>query len=160
VQSDSGWKKCSNHPTDSKHEGVTMIPIQTGNAQSSYSAYLLRRIEKFVDDRIESRIGIRELAGNVGYSPSHFCRLFKRLFGTTPHSYVMGRRLALAQRLITTTSLCLTEIALQAGFADHSHLCRNFRRFAGLAPRAFRMRSANLGGGRGASASFYQPTCN
>jgi transcriptional regulator GlxA family with amidase domain len=98
-----------------------------------------RRIDECIDAQLESRVDITELAMSVGFSPSHFFRMFRKSFGMTPHSYIMRRRLFLAQELLMTTDLGLAEIALKAGFSDQSHFCRSFHRFAGLPPRAFRM---------------------
>jgi AraC-like DNA-binding protein len=97
-----------------------------------------RQIEEFVGARLEARVDIAQLAANFGCSSSHFFRMFRRTFGITPHTYVMRRRMALAQDLLTGTDLRLAEVALRAGFCDQSHLSRSFRQFAGLPPRAFR----------------------
>ena len=94
-----------------------------------------RRIEEFVGARLDARVDIAELAANFGYSPSHFFRMFRRTFGVTPHTYVMRRRMAVAQDLLTRTDLCLSEVALRAGFCDQSHLSRSFRQYAGLPDR-------------------------
>jgi AraC-like DNA-binding protein len=112
----------------------------TGTASEcpGFPRYLVRRIEELIETRMEGRCDIAELAGSIGYSPSHFFRMFRRSFGVTPHTYVTQRRVAAAQRLLLRTDLRLTEVALMAGFCDQSHLSRTFRRFVGLAPRAFR----------------------
>ena len=98
-----------------------------------------RRIDECIDAQLESRVDITELAASLGFSASHFFRMFRKSFGMTPHSYVMRRRLSLAQELLTNTDLGLAEIALKAGFSDQSHFCRSFHRFTGLPPRAFRL---------------------
>jgi AraC-like DNA-binding protein len=100
----------------------------------------LRRIQQCIDDGLESGVDIGDLAESLGYSLSHFFRLFRKSFGMPPHRYLMHRRISLAQELLTQTDLGLACIALKAGFADQSHLCRNFHRFVGLPPGAFRMR--------------------
>jgi AraC-like DNA-binding protein len=100
----------------------------------------LRRIKECIDDGLESGVDIGDLAESLGYSVSHFFRLFRKSFGMPPHRYLMHRRISFAQELLTQTDLGLACIALKAGFADQSHLCRNFQRFVGLPPRAFRMR--------------------
>ncbi|HEX9602943.1 MAG TPA: helix-turn-helix domain-containing protein [Myxococcales bacterium] len=61
---------------------------------------------------------------------------------TTPHQYLVGARLRRAARLLLTTSLPVTEVALEAGFGDLSNFIRTFRRAAGRSPRAFRLRGA------------------
>jgi AraC-like DNA-binding protein len=103
-----------------------------------FPRYMIRRIEELVGTHLEDRVGVTEISSRLGYSPSHFFRMFRRSFGTTPHAYVMRRRVAMAQQLLTRTDLGLVDIALKAGFCDQSHLSRSFRRFAGLPPRAYR----------------------
>jgi AraC-like DNA-binding protein len=100
----------------------------------------LRRVKACIDEGLESGVDIGDLAKSLGYSLSHFFRLFRKSFGMPPHRYLMHRRISLAQELLTETDLDLACIALKAGFADQSHLCRNFHRFIGLPPGAFRMR--------------------
>jgi AraC-like DNA-binding protein len=101
---------------------------------------LLRRIKECIDEGLESGVDIGNLAQCLGYSLSHFFRLFRKSFGMPPHRYLMHRRISLAQELLTQTDLDLACVALKAGFADQSHLCRNFHRFVGLPPGAFRRR--------------------
>jgi AraC-like DNA-binding protein len=100
----------------------------------------LRRIKASIDEGLESGVDIGDLAKSLGYSLSHFYRLFRKSFGMPPHRYLIHRRISLAQELLTQTDLDLAGIALKAGFADQSHLCRNFHRLVGLPPGAFRMR--------------------
>ena len=101
---------------------------------------LLGRIRASIEEGLESGVDIEGLARTLGYSLSHFFRLFRQSFGMPPHRYVMHRRISLAQELLTQTNLDLACIALKSGFADQSHLCRNFHRIIGLPPGAFRMR--------------------
>ena len=105
---------------------------------------LLRRIKESIDEGLESGVDIGYLAQSIGYSLSHFFRLFRKSFGMPPHRYLMHRRISLAQELLTQTDLDLACVALKAGFADQSHLCRNFHRFIGLPPGAFRMRHSRV----------------
>jgi len=104
----------------------------------------LRRIKERIDEGLESGVDIGNLAQSLGYSLSHFFRLFRKSFGMPPHRYLMHRRIALAQELLTQTDLELACVALKAGFADQSHLCRTFHRFIGLPPGAFRLRNSRL----------------
>jgi AraC-like DNA-binding protein len=101
---------------------------------------LLRRIKECIDEGLESGVDIGNLAQSLGYSLSHFFRLFRKSFGMPPHRYLMHRRISLAQELLAQTDLDLACVALKSGFADQSHLCRNFHRFIGLPPGAFRRR--------------------
>ena len=61
-------------------------------------------------------------------------RLFRRTTGTSPHRYVVLRRLEHARRLITTSSLPLAEVASETGFASQSHMNSAFVRVYGCTP--------------------------
>jgi AraC-like DNA-binding protein len=74
------------------------------------------------------------LAERVSIEP----RAFKQSQGTTPHEYIVDRRIAHARALLKETDTPLSEIALVSGFADQSHLARHFKRRVGVSPRAFR----------------------
>jgi AraC-like DNA-binding protein len=98
-----------------------------------------RRVDEFIDARLEGKISNAELASHFGLSNSHFFRKFRKSFGMTPQTYIMRRRLSLAQDLLVKTDISMVDIALKAGFSDQSHFSRNFHRFIGLPPRVFRM---------------------
>ena len=120
----------------------TIVSLNDRVADSRVSAAMssrnVRQIEEFIDARLEHGIDIAELAARIGFSQSYFFRVFRKSFGISPHRYLMRRRLALAQRLLTKSDLGLAEIALKAGFADQSHFSRSFQQFTGLSPGAFR----------------------
>ncbi len=55
-------------------------------------------------------------------SLSSFKREFRRCYGTTPGKWLIGRRLECAAQMLRTTSMSMTEIALECGFEEPSHL--------------------------------------
>jgi AraC-like DNA-binding protein len=109
-----------------------------GPRTSGFPRHIIRRIEELLDPGLPTRQSVAELASTIGYSASHFFRMFRRSFGITPHTYLMQRRLAMAQELLMQTDRCIADIALNAGFCDQAHLSRTFRRSVGTTPRAFR----------------------
>jgi AraC-like DNA-binding protein len=123
---------------ESRRTDSIVVSLANYGQCEGFPRYMIRRIEELVGTHLEDRVGVREISSRLGYSPSHFFRMFRRSFGITPHAYVMRRRVAMAQHLLTRTDLGLVDIALKAGFCDQSHLSRSFRRFSGLPPRAYR----------------------
>ena len=83
-----------------------------------------------------------DLAAAASLSKSQFNRKFSRMFGTTPREYLLRVRTNAACRLLETTDLTVTAIALQTGFFDHSHFTRTFRRIMNITPGAYRHRHA------------------
>jgi len=82
----------------------------------------LRRVDELIAEHIAEGPTLAALAEAAGYSKAHFVRLFRRSTGTSPHRYVLLRRLAQARELIVTSSLPLAEVASATGFASQSHL--------------------------------------
>jgi AraC-like DNA-binding protein len=74
-----------------------------------------------------------ELEALTGLTRYALARHFRACLGTTPHRYLVLRRLDRARALIRQGSP-LVEAALASGFADQSHLTRHFKRAYGVPP--------------------------
>jgi AraC-like DNA-binding protein len=114
-------------------------PVQEpAGARGGLPPAMLRRIREYVDSHLDQNIDLESLAATAKLSLYHFARMFKQSEGTTPHAFILERRLARARELLTATDLSLSEIAFSAGFADQSHLTRRFRQVIGVSPGQFR----------------------
>lgn len=82
------------------------------------------------------------LAGAVGYSPTHFQRVFKRAVGLSPAAFVRARRLERARDALSNAG-SVTEAIYDAGFGASSRFYEATRGRMGMAPSAWR------DGGRG-----------
>jgi len=78
------------------------------------------------------------LAREAGMSASRFARMIKRVFGVTPSQYISRTRINQAARLLRESDASVAEIALQAGFTDHSAFTRKFRSAMGATPSVYR----------------------
>lgn len=90
-----------------------------------------------VHDRFSEPLTLSAIAGAVGVHPVHLARQFKREFGWTVGEYVRRLRIDFVCRQLASETT-LSELALQAGFADQSHLSRVFKRLTGRTPRQLR----------------------
>lgn len=88
---------------------------------------------------LESDLGARRIAGELGVSARYVQMLFAEL-GTTPSAFIQARRLDHAARLLSQTrrDAPVTAIAFDSGFSDLSSFCRLFRRKFGVTPRDYR----------------------
>jgi AraC family transcriptional regulator len=116
------------------HEGFETIHP----AGPSLPAGRLRRVEQYIDDKLQGPIPLAELSAVVHMSRFHFARLFARSTGMPPHRFIVQRRMDAARALLTTGSAPITAIARAVGFRTASHFSTTFRRLTGMTPSAYR----------------------
>jgi AraC family transcriptional regulator len=87
---------------------------------------------------LDEELTLERLAGETGFSPYHFARLFRQTTGQTPHQFVLGERIRRAQALLSGTDQPLAAIAVESGFASQSHFTQVFRRQLGCTPGQYR----------------------
>jgi AraC family transcriptional regulator len=103
------------------------------------SSRRLRLVLEYIGDTLGQPIKMRELAAHAGIGVRHFERAFRQSTGSSPHAYVMERRLHMARDLlINQPELPIEQITLRLGFSSSSHLSSAFRRRTGLTPTNFR----------------------
>jgi AraC-like DNA-binding protein len=98
----------------------------------------LLRARDLVDSRYDEPLDLRRLAREAHVSPRHFSRSFRRVFGETPHQYLLSRRLERARHLLRTTEMPVAEICLDVGFASVGSFTTTFTRQIGVSPTTFR----------------------
>ena len=77
-----------------------------------------------------------ELESATGLSRYALARQFRTCLGTSPHRYLVLRRLDRARELVRR-GVPLADAALRCGFADQSHMTRQFKKAYGLSPGRF-----------------------
>ncbi len=98
----------------------------------------LNAILLHIHNHLDQELKVAALAQMAELSPPHFCRIFKKSTGLSPHRYILIQRIALAKELLNNSKISLSDIALQCGFYDQSHLNLQFRNFTGFTPKAYR----------------------
>jgi AraC family transcriptional regulator len=103
------------------------------------SSRRLRLVLEYIEETLGQPIRLRELAALAGTSARHFERAFRQSTGSSPHAYVIERRLRLARdSLIQEPELPVEQVALRLGFSSSSHFSSAFRRWTGVTPTDFR----------------------
>lgn len=106
----------------------------TARGENRLSPRALRAVRSYVEEHLDADLGLADMAEVAGLSPFHFARCFKESTGTTPHQYVITRRIERAHAMLTSSGLSLAQVAAHCGFSDQSHLSRQFKRTYGVTP--------------------------
>jgi AraC family transcriptional regulator len=117
------------------------------------AAWQAKRAVNYIEEHLDSKLELEEIAGLVGLSKSHLSRAFKRALGSSPMACVTVRRVERAKIMMISSAGRLTDVALACGFADQSHLTRYCRRVVGMSPGRWR-RLAQEGPRSGGGPAF------
>jgi AraC-like DNA-binding protein len=99
---------------------------------------LLNETRSYVLNRLNTPIGIEELAAQRQMSRTHFTHYFRAKTGIPPAQFVTEVRLREAETRLMRSDEKLAVIARDCGFADANHLCKVFRRHYHISPGQFR----------------------
>jgi AraC-like DNA-binding protein len=105
---------------------------------STHPSRHLLRARDLADRRYAEPLRVADLAREGGWSPAHFAREFRRVFGESPHQYLQSRRLERAAALLRDTDPPVTEISLAVGLTSLGSFTSSFTRVYGVAPSAYR----------------------
>jgi AraC family transcriptional regulator, regulatory protein of adaptative response / DNA-3-methyladenine glycosylase II len=108
--------------------------LATVDAASRLAGAAIARIE----EHAVSNGKVSDLAGALGVSDRHLRRVTEAEFGVSPIELAQTQRLLLAKRLLSETSLKLTEIAFASGFGSVRRFNALFKSRYGLNPRSIR----------------------
>lgn len=87
-----------------------------------------------MEDAVEERLGIPDVARRLGVSDDKLERAFRAEVGMPPVSYYRRMRLRRARDLLQHSSLSIREVSMSCGFSNLSSFARSFRLQHGCTP--------------------------
>ena len=109
-------------------------------------------------DQFEDGPDLRELGRLAGISPHHLLRVFRRVFGETPHQYLTRRRIEHAKAALRA-GRTVTDTCFDVGFSSLGSFSTRFRRLVGVAPIAYQRSIRTLAPSPGLAAAVVVPFC-
>jgi AraC-like DNA-binding protein len=99
----------------------------------------LCRARRFIDE-YDLPLDLTEISKQACLSRYHFLRLFRDTFETTPHQYLIHRRIEKAKELLSSGRLSVTDVCFEVGFQSLGSFSALFRKCVGHAPVDYRGR--------------------
>jgi len=103
-----------------------------------YYTAKLNIITEYINNNLDSKIAINELAELSNFSPFHFHRITKALLQEPIGSYITRIRLEQAAKMIGYSSSSIEEIAYNVGYETPSSLSKQFKNYFGVSPSEYR----------------------
>lgn len=101
--------------------------------------YLYKRVVQaklFIDQHYPENIDLNNIADEASFSKFHFIRLFKKIYGKTPHHYLTQVRIDHA-RLLLMKATTISEVCFSVGFGSVTSFTGLFKKLVGLTPSAY-----------------------
>lgn len=123
--------------------------------------YLYKRMVQaklFMDEHFCEKIDLNNIADEACFSKFHFIRLFKSIYGITPHQYLIRTRIEKSMEMLqsghTVSATCLG-----VGFESLSSFTGLFGKYTKLSPSAFRKQYLTRIANIQATPLHYIPNC-
>ena len=101
-------------------------------------SFLGIRMKDFLNTQITSKFHIELLCKHISKSESQTIRIFKKIFGITPYTYVLDKKIDFAGKLLIDTNLSVKEIATKLCFSDEYYFSNIFKEKTGCSPSQYR----------------------
>lgn len=98
----------------------------------------LLRAKDLADARYLESLDVDDMARAAGLSRAHFSREFRRVFGESPHAYLLTRRLERAAALLRASDRSVADICFSVGLQSVGSFTTSFTRTFGVSPTAYR----------------------
>ncbi|WP_016700166.1 helix-turn-helix domain-containing protein [Actinoalloteichus spitiensis] len=98
----------------------------------------LRRVRDRMDREYAKPLNVEELARGAHVSAGHLSREFRRVYGESPYSYLMTRRIERAMTLLRRGDLSVTEVCFEVGFSSLGTFSTRFAELVGVPPSTYR----------------------
>jgi AraC family transcriptional regulator len=116
-------------------------PVELYNMQSPATIidhrHRVKRVMMHINQHLEQKCRLDELAEVACFSPFHFIRVFETIMGETPQEYTVRKKMERAGFHLLKQDMRITDIALDVGYDTSSSFCKAFKAHFGMPPRRF-----------------------
>lgn len=125
----------------------TLLLDSKKTSQASYAMFSgykehgdqeIRKAQESMESRYAETFSMEQLARQVGISPRHFIRRFRKATGETPLNYLQQIRIETAKSILETGGATVDEITQAIGYENSGTFRKLFKTFTGLSPREYR----------------------
>ena len=110
------------------------LAVQAANAEPP----VITKAKQFIREHHAEKLSLGQVAAAVHTSIFYFCKLFRKVTGTTFTEFVSRTRIEKAKNLLLNPNHRVSEIAYEVGFQSLTHFNRVFKNLVGESPTEYR----------------------
>lgn len=113
------------------------VSSERGSRRNAHEDDIAAAVE-YIKAHYSLSITVDDIISGLHISKYHFIRLFSRIMGVTPYSYLTSYRINISKKLLRTTEMSVAEISEKCGFTDTSNFISQFKKRTGQKPTQYR----------------------
>lgn len=113
-------------------------PETSGSGRTLQHNETMQQICDYLSEHCTENLTLDEISSLAGFSKFYFERLFRDYTDMSFYQYLISKRISLAERLLSDSSMPITEIAFRSGFSSSAAFSKAFRQAKGSTPSQFR----------------------
>lgn len=116
------------------------LSIKDSSSQTKHNE--IDTLQEYIHEHYSEKITLELLSNLVKINKYYLIRLFKQQTGLSPIDYLIHVRLEAAEKLLTKTTITVSEISDLVGFHSPSHFSKTFKENNHFTPSAYRKKYA------------------
>lgn len=139
-----GLDICEDCPPDAE-EGITLVIhsifiklAEKIREQNPNIKKISIPLKNYLDRNFDRSPTLQEMSKIIHRSESQTIRIFKDEWGTTPHQYLLLKKLNTAATMLLNSSKAIKEIASELGFENEYYFSSIFKKKMGISPKFYR----------------------
>ncbi|MCH5212849.1 MAG: AraC family transcriptional regulator [Oscillospiraceae bacterium] len=127
--------------TDVHHLFDVLIRSTMKNERANQKKEHITEIDnviEYIRENYMENITVDDMVNRIHLSKYHFIRIFKRIMGITPYSYLTNYRINISKQKLRLTNKSVADIAADCGFMDTSNFIAQFKKHTGVKPVQYR----------------------
>lgn len=105
--------------------------------RKTYKDHVVTNVQKYIQNHIEERLSLNEVAAVFGLSPNYLSSLFKKTCTIGFSEYITQKKITRAKSLLLDQDVKIYEVADRLGFDSAFYFSKVFKKVEGISPREF-----------------------
>ena len=123
---------------------ISRYKLKENKEKYSSAHKIIREAVQYISTNYNQEITLSALARKYAISPPHFSSQFKKITGVGMNDYLNITRIVASEKLLETTNLPITKIAMECGFNDSNYFASVFKKIKGITPKKYSMQHKKL----------------